>query len=294
MLYVRCLESDILRWNISQEGWSWKEVLQTYKTLENFLPDRDEGIPDHHGTGGAHTLTTSRFLDLNMDPIGSEFVSSALQRGHRYVSDFNDPMAGSRVGVGYYHFNIDKGKRDSVANRMLSSAFTSSSSSASSPTSAEKTTTPRGSPPSPSAFPILTPSKHLTIALLSTVEKVLLHSIGSGAGVRAIGVEYSQDGVKRRAFLQSKTHRLSSSSASAAENIPNSLSVILTAGALLTPHLLMNSGIGPEEELKKANIPLRVSSPLVGAGLQDHPAIGMTFNAHPSLAASEDFSSYLL
>ena len=280
MLYVRCLESDILRWNLTQEGWTWEDVLKTYKSIENFIPDTNEGIPPYHGTGGGHTLTTSRFLDRNLDPIGAEFVSSSVQYGHQYVNDFNNPERESRVGVGYYHFNIDSGKRDSVANRMLSPAFSSPpQSSSSSSSSSEK------SHQTPSAFPILSPSKHLTISTYSMVEKVLLHSIGSGTGVRAVGVEYTQDGIKKRAFLQSKTHRLSPSS-SQGENPSNSLSVILTAGALLTPQLLMNSGIGPEEELAKANIPIKVSSPRVGLNLQDHPAIGMTFHAHPSLAAS--------
>jgi choline dehydrogenase-like flavoprotein len=283
MLYVRCLESDILRWNLTQEGWTWNDVLKTYKSLENFIPDTNEGIPAYHGTGSGHALTTSRFLDRNLDPIGAEFVSSSIQSGYQYVNDFNNPEKKSRVGVGYYHFNIDAGKRDSVANRMLASAFLSSSSSSSS----SSTSSSNEKSHQPSAFPILSSSKHLTISTYSKVEKVLLHSIGSGTSVRAIGVEYTQDGIKRRAFLQSKTHRLSpSSSSQGLESLPNSLSVILTAGALLTPQLLMNSGIGPEEELTKANIPVRVLSPLVGSNLQDHPAIGMTFHAHPSLAAS--------
>lgn len=45
--------------------------------------------------------------------------------------------------------------------------------------------------------------------------------------------------------------------------------VILCAGAIGSPHLLMLSGIGPRDELTKANITVVAESP-VGIGLQDH------------------------
>jgi choline dehydrogenase-like flavoprotein len=46
--------------------------------------------------------------------------------------------------------------------------------------------------------------------------------------------------------------------------------VILCAGAINTPHILMLSGIGEESELKEHNIALVHSSPMVGQNLQDH------------------------
>jgi choline dehydrogenase-like flavoprotein len=45
--------------------------------------------------------------------------------------------------------------------------------------------------------------------------------------------------------------------------------LILSAGALDSPKLLMLSGIGPQAELDKHNIPVRANLP-VGLGLQDH------------------------
>ncbi|KAF2099216.1 alcohol oxidase [Rhizodiscina lignyota] len=47
--------------------------------------------------------------------------------------------------------------------------------------------------------------------------------------------------------------------------------VIISAGALDTPKLLLLSGVGPEEEITKHNIPMVHSLPGVGRNLGDHP-----------------------
>lgn len=46
--------------------------------------------------------------------------------------------------------------------------------------------------------------------------------------------------------------------------------VILSAGAIDSPKLLLLSGIGPREELEKQNIPVVQDNPAVGKNLQDH------------------------
>ncbi|KAF7351662.1 Choline dehydrogenase, mitochondrial [Mycena sanguinolenta] len=47
--------------------------------------------------------------------------------------------------------------------------------------------------------------------------------------------------------------------------------VILAAGAIGTPHLLMVSGIGPQEQLSALGIKTVLNNPAVGANLTDHP-----------------------
>ena len=71
---------------------------------------------------------------------------------------------------------------------------------------------------------------------------------------RATGVEYQYQGKSLRADATRE--------------------VILSLGAIHTPKLLMQSGIGDEAELKRANIPVRNALPGVGRNLHDHVAFG--------------------
>jgi len=54
--------------------------------------------------------------------------------------------------------------------------------------------------------------------------------------------------------------------------------VILAAGGIFSPHLLMLSGIGPKEVLIAANITVKKDSPAVGSNFQDHVPLAMIFN----------------
>ncbi|MEI8210703.1 MAG: GMC family oxidoreductase [Planctomycetota bacterium] len=53
--------------------------------------------------------------------------------------------------------------------------------------------------------------------------------------------------------------------------------IILCAGALSTPRLLLQSGIGPVEWLKDFGIPLQQEAPTLGQNLQDHLIFPMIF-----------------
>lgn len=62
--------------------------------------------------------------------------------------------------------------------------------------------------------------------------------------------------------------------------------VVLAAGAVQTPQLLMLSGIGPRRELARLGVPLRRDVPGVGEGLQDHLAVPVINGSRvPSLDA---------
>ncbi|WP_418320248.1 GMC family oxidoreductase [Piscinibacter sakaiensis] len=72
-------------------------------------------------------------------------------------------------------------------------------------------------------------------------------------GRRAIGVEYLQDGDHKQVRARRE--------------------VLLSAGALLSPQLLMLSGIGPGKQLQQLGIATLLDQSGVGANLHDHPDV---------------------
>ncbi|XP_055692366.1 glucose dehydrogenase [FAD, quinone]-like [Lutzomyia longipalpis] len=76
--------------------------------------------------------------------------------------------------------------------------------------------------------------------------------------------------------------------------------VILSAGAINTPQILMLSGLGPAQHLQNMNLPV-FRNLSVGKNLQDHPGIILAFKFDQSTAAAysqddllRDFSQYLM
>ena len=82
-------------------------------------------------------------------------------------------------------------------------------------------------------------------------------------GNRTTGVEISYEGSTRR--------------------IRAGREVILSLGAIHTPKVLMQSGIGDEAELRRFGIPLVQRLPGVGLGFQDHPGVCCLWECSDSL-----------
>jgi choline dehydrogenase-like flavoprotein len=61
--------------------------------------------------------------------------------------------------------------------------------------------------------------------------------------------------------------------------------VVLTAGAIGSPHLLLLSGVGPQVCLRDVGITTVVDLPGVGANLHDHPVAGVTYRAARPVSA---------
>ena len=60
--------------------------------------------------------------------------------------------------------------------------------------------------------------------------------------------------------------------------------IILSAGAIHSPAILMRSGIGPAEDLDALGIPVRVDAP-VGYNLRDHPQLSLRIDLKPDARA---------
>ncbi|WP_235436818.1 mycofactocin dehydrogenase MftG [Pseudarthrobacter siccitolerans] len=55
--------------------------------------------------------------------------------------------------------------------------------------------------------------------------------------------------------------------------------VVLSAGAVKTPHILLLSGLGPENELNRFHIPVIKNLPGVGKNFSDHPNLAITWRS---------------
>lgn len=61
--------------------------------------------------------------------------------------------------------------------------------------------------------------------------------------------------------------------------------IILSAGAVGSPHLLMLSGVGPSHQLERFGIPVILDAPGVGQNLKDHPKVYVTWEAGDGLVS---------
>tara|TARA_B110000211_G_scaffold139020_1_gene158930 strand:+ start:7551 stop:8516 length:966 start_codon:yes stop_codon:yes gene_type:complete len=77
----------------------------------------------------------------------------------------------------------------------------------------------------------------------------------------------------RAAFVEFRRGKLSF-------RIEASEEVVLSAGAIGSPALLLRSGIGPADELKKAGIPVVIDKCQVGKNLQEHYHVGLVREVH--------------
>jgi choline dehydrogenase len=57
--------------------------------------------------------------------------------------------------------------------------------------------------------------------------------------------------------------------------------IILSAGAIGSPHLLLLSGVGPADQIKAAGLPVALDLPGVGRNLRDHPHVYSTWRPRP-------------
>jgi choline dehydrogenase len=113
-----------------------------------------------------------------------------------------------------------------------------------------------------SAFltPILGRS-NLTVRTGATVTRILIEN------GKAIGVEYLQDGELQQIYANQE--------------------VILSAGAIATPQILLLSGIGAADTLAQHQIPVQVDLPGVGQNLQDHLTLVLLHQSKQELPPSE-------
>ncbi|MGO8861117.1 MAG: GMC family oxidoreductase [Acidimicrobiales bacterium] len=94
--------------------------------------------------------------------------------------------------------------------------------------------------------------RNLTVATGALVRRVLFE------GTRAAGVEY--DHHAKRVVARAGGE------------------IVVSAGAIASPKILMLSGVGPADHLRSRGIDVVAENPGVGQNLQEHPVVSMLFN----------------
>jgi len=109
--------------------------------------------------------------------------------------------------------------------------------------------------------------KNLKLEINVMAERVLFE------GKRATGVVYRQNGAEKTAKVRGE--------------------VILAAGSLGSPQLLMLSGVGPAAHLKEHGIPVVLDKPGLGGNLQDHLQLRLIYKVHGISTLNEQYHSLI-
>ncbi|KAL6846413.1 hypothetical protein ACP4OV_023861 [Aristida adscensionis] len=97
---------------------------------------------------------------------------------------------------------------------------------------------------------------NLRVLLHASVDKIVFDSRQGRLKPRAIGVQFTdENGRLHQAFI----------------NNNRDSEIIISAGAIGSPQLLLLSGIGPKNDLKSHNIPVVLHNKYVGKGMADNP-----------------------
>ena len=266
MLYMRGRPEDFATWG---PGWSWEDVLPYYKRSE---ANRQHATSHHHATDGPVSVT-----DVSSDNISRAFVQSCQSAGLPSNDDFNGE---SRDGAGFYQFMIRDGVRDSAAAAFL------------------------GERSRPKSVTVRTHALVSRVLFDNDPRSPVLggrsssrsggggggDSSGGGGGSGVSGGGSGSSGERSASTPPSADD--ASSPPSASPTLRHAVGVeyvrgknpteaarrayavaryevVLSAGAVLTPKLLLLSGIGDRAALERLRVPIVHHNPSVGRGLAD-------------------------
>ncbi len=149
------------------------------------------------------------------------FYPAMMEAAKSLGCDFNDDIcADSCEGFSRVEFTIHKGRRGSTSQRYLRPALQRA---------------------------------NLRVESRAMVLRIIFE------GLKAIGVEYQQDGVLHRVLAARE--------------------IVLCGGAFNSPQLLMVSGVGPAADLAAVGVKVIHDLPGVGGNLQDHAVVALTYAA---------------
>ncbi|TPX44516.1 hypothetical protein SeLEV6574_g04455 [Synchytrium endobioticum] len=236
MLWVRANPEDYNEWEqkLGLTGWGWNTIEKYYKKCEKYRIPLDEIDQGCHGFDGPLGITRTGNGVVN--PLTLAYVKAAAQYGLGLgkdgVTDANAPKSAAQLSPMGIDYNGHTQFGSGVSHTTVYKG--------------DRMSTSRGY-----VWPFIDPRSrsyrpNLTVATNAHVSRVLFQ------GKRAVGVAYLVAGSSKEHIFWARQQ------------------VILSAGAIQTPQILMLSGIGAKEELNKHDIPVVADLPGVGKNLQDH------------------------
>ncbi len=301
MVYVRGTTDDYTAWTQSDapahssgtagsgSAWNWESVLEMFKKSED---NSEFGAPhgaDHrsrrsrhsssagsesaalHGRGGP--IRVSSVHESARDPFAEPFVSACRAFGIPSVKDFNgDSQRQSQAG--FHQFLIRDGVRESPAAaffRRIEEEHKTKGGGGDEPaivfidsrTDDERTIS--------RAERERRNSARLTVRMYAHVTRVVFDSSNRASGVEWVAIEAAS--AKAGGVTPARNAPLSGLQISRAR-----YEVVLSAGAIHTPKLLLLSGIGAPATLSAFGIPLRAAVDGVGQNLMDAAKTYMQFS----------------
>ncbi|XP_077846059.1 choline dehydrogenase, mitochondrial isoform X2 [Macaca mulatta] len=231
MVYVRGHAEDYERWQRQGAGgWDYAHCLPYFRKAQG----HELGASRYRGADGPLRVSRGK----TNHPLHCAFLEAAQQAGYPLTEDMNGFQ---QEGFGWMDMTIHEGKRWSAACAYLHPALSRT---------------------------------NLKAEAQTLVSRVLFE------GTRAVGVEYVKNGQSHRVSgLQLGSWQKGVGREQLAfqgVTWPDlfqayaSKEVILSGGAINSPQLLMLSGIGNADDLKKLGIPVVCHLPGVGQNLQDH------------------------
>ena len=202
MIYIRGNKYDYDNWEkLGCKGWSYKDVLPIFKSLEK---DQTGGDSKYHSKDGEWPVVKPQ----EVNKTAKRFINAGSHIGLPQNSDFNDA---SQLGLGIYKVNQDKGTRVNSYRAFIE--------------------------------PIIS-RPNLTILTHARVQSIEID------GDTAKSIKLQVNGVDKELYCNKE--------------------VVLSAGAIESPRILMSSGVGNKEELEEEGVPCQHNVPGVGENFQDH------------------------
>ncbi|CAA7264298.1 unnamed protein product [Cyclocybe aegerita] len=259
MVYARGSKADFDRYAnfTGDEGWSWDNMLPYFKKSEKFTPPSDR-----HNTTGQFDPMVHGFDGLNSvslpgasTVLGGRFEVAIDQLGGEFMRNL-DLNSGSPLGFGWMQATIDgpSASRSSSSSGYLAREF------------------------------LLRPNLHVLV----------------NAQVSRVTSEGSQDGVPEFKTVEFRVNGggdyvsffllfcLLKCDIGSLFTASVNKEVILSAGTINTPQVLMNSGIGSPSHLNSHGIQSIVDLPDVGENLFDHALITLYWRVN----SNETYDDY--